>query len=144
MMNRARSAPACSTIASSESIHSWVSTGSMSGSCCLNWSKTSCIGRSIGTYGTDRCAWHHCRVTGSTPHRVLVLGGGFAGMETVKALERRLGRRRDVEIWLVSRDDFMLFTPLLPEVCSGVLEPRHVVIPLRGMLRRPSSWCITG
>ena len=33
----------------------------------------------------------------------------------------------------------MLFTPLLPEVCSGVLEPRHVVMPLRAMLHRPSS-----
>jgi NADH dehydrogenase len=77
------------------------------------------------------------------PHRVLILGGGFAGVMTAQALERRLGRRSDVEIWLVSRDNFMLFTPLLPEVCSGVLEPRHVVSPLRGMLRRPSSWCIT-
>jgi NADH dehydrogenase len=37
----------------------------------------------------------------------------------------------------------MLFTPLLPEVCSGVLEPRHVVNALRGMVKRPSSWCIT-
>ncbi|HET6746171.1 MAG TPA: NAD(P)/FAD-dependent oxidoreductase [Candidatus Limnocylindria bacterium] len=77
------------------------------------------------------------------PHRVLILGGGFAGVMTAQALERRLGRRTDVEVWLVSRDNFMLFTPLLPEVCSGVLEPRHVVLPLRGMLRRRSSWCIT-
>jgi NADH dehydrogenase len=74
---------------------------------------------------------------------VLVLGGGFGGVMTVQALERLLGRRTDVEIWLVSRDNFMLFTPLLPEVCSGVLEPRHVVSPLRGMVRRPSTWCIT-
>src|SRR5262245_49482952 len=77
------------------------------------------------------------------PHRVLILGGGFAGVMTAQALERRLGRRTDVEVWLVSRDNFMLFTPLLPEVCSGVLEARHVVSPLRRMLRRPSSWCIT-
>lgn len=77
------------------------------------------------------------------PHRVLILGGGFAGVMTAQALERRLGRRTDVEIWLVSRENFMLFTPLLPEVCSGVLEPRHVVSPLRGMVHRPSSWCIT-
>ena len=77
------------------------------------------------------------------PHRVLILGGGFAGVLTAQALERRLGRRTDVEIWLCSRDNFMLFTPLLPEVCSGVLEPRHVVTSLRGMLKRPSSWCIT-
>jgi NADH dehydrogenase len=77
------------------------------------------------------------------PHRVLILGGGFAGVLTAQALERRLRRRTDVEIWLCSRDNFMLFTPLLPEVCSGVLEPRHVVTSLRGMLKRPSSWCIT-
>jgi NADH:quinone reductase (non-electrogenic) len=77
------------------------------------------------------------------PHRVLVLGGGFGGVMTVQALERMLGRRTDVEIWLVSRDNFMLFTPLLPEVCSGVLEPRHVVTPLRGMVRRKSTWCIS-
>ncbi|HEX2140844.1 MAG TPA: NAD(P)/FAD-dependent oxidoreductase, partial [Candidatus Limnocylindria bacterium] len=77
------------------------------------------------------------------PHRVLILGGGFGGMLTAQELEKRLGRRRDVEIWVVNRDNFMLFTPLLPEVCSGVLEPRHVVVPLRGMVKRPSTWCIT-
>src|SRR6266480_2539120 len=77
------------------------------------------------------------------PHRILILGGGFAGVMTAQALERRLGDRRDVEVWVVSRDNFMLFTPLLPEVCSGVLEPRHVVTPLRGMLRHATTWCIT-
>jgi NADH dehydrogenase len=80
---------------------------------------------------------------GARPQRILVLGGGFAGVETVRALEKRLGGRQDVEIWLVNQDNFMLFTPLLPEVCSGVLEPRHVVSPLRGMVKRPSTWCIT-
>lgn len=77
------------------------------------------------------------------PHRVLILGGGFAGVETAQALEKLLGDRRDVEIWLVNQDNFMLFTPLLPEVCSGHLEPRHVVSPLRALVRRPSTWCIT-
>lgn len=76
-------------------------------------------------------------------HRVLILGGGFAGVTTAQALEKRLGARRDVEIWLVSSDNFLLFTPLLPEVCSGILEPRHVVAPLRGMVRRTSTWCVT-
>src|SRR4029078_1438450 len=77
------------------------------------------------------------------PHRVLILGGGFAGVLTAQALERRLGRRTDVEISLYSRDNFMLFTPLLPEVCSGVLEPRHVVNSLRGMLKQTARWCMT-
>jgi NADH dehydrogenase len=57
-------------------------------------------------------------------------------------LEKRLRGRRDVEVWLVSSENFLLFTPLLPEVCSGILEPRHVVAPLRGMVHR-TTWCVT-
>jgi NADH dehydrogenase len=77
------------------------------------------------------------------PHRVLVLGGGFAGVETARHLEKLTRRRDDVEVWLVSRENFTVFTPLLPEVCSGMLEARHCVTALRAQLRRPSSWAIT-
>ncbi len=77
------------------------------------------------------------------PHRVLILGGGFAGVETAKHLERLTRRRDDVEIWLVSRENFSLFTPLLPEVCSGHIEARHCVTALRAQMRRPSSWAVT-
>ena len=77
------------------------------------------------------------------PHRVLVLGGGFAGVETARHLERRARRRDDIEVWVVSRENFSLFTPLLPEVCSGNLEARHCVTALRAQLRRPSSWAVT-
>jgi NADH dehydrogenase len=77
------------------------------------------------------------------PHRILVLGGGFGGVETARHLERRTRRRDDVEIWVVSRENFSLFTPLLPEVCSGHLEARHCVTALRALLRRPSSWAVT-
>ena len=94
---------------------------------------------------SDADARHHAPMHADTnrPHRVLILGGGFAGVRTAVELEKRLGRRTDVEIWLVSRENFMLFTPLLPEVCSGVLEPRHVVSALRGLVRHPSTWMIT-
>ena len=77
------------------------------------------------------------------PHRILILGGGFAGVETARHLEKLTKRRDDVEVWLVSRENFTLFTPLLPEVCSGQLEARHCVTALRAQLRRPSSWAIT-
>jgi NADH:ubiquinone reductase (H+-translocating) len=77
------------------------------------------------------------------PHRVLILGGGFAGVETARHLEKLTRRRDDVEVWLVSRENFSLFTPLLPEVCSGNLEARHCVTALRAQLRRPSSWAVT-
>src|SRR5918999_5025617 len=76
-------------------------------------------------------------------HRVLILGGGFAGVETARHLERLTRDRDDVEVWLVNRENFMLFTPLLPEVCSGMIEARHCVTALRAQMRRPSSWAIT-
>jgi NADH dehydrogenase len=57
---------------------------------------------------------------------VLVLGGGFAGAYVA----RLLGRRGAT---IVSPENFMLFTPLLPEAASGTLEPRHSVVPLRAM-----------
>ena len=57
---------------------------------------------------------------------VLVIGGGFAG----GYVARLLGKRGAT---IVSLENFMLFTPLLPEAGSGTLEPRHVVVPLRQM-----------
>jgi NADH:ubiquinone reductase (H+-translocating) len=58
----------------------------------------------------------------------LVLGGGFAG----SYVARLLGKRGAT---IVSRENFMLYTPILPEAASGTLEPRHVVVPLRLMCR---------
>jgi NADH dehydrogenase len=63
--------------------------------------------------------------------RIVVLGGGFGGMEAIRVLERRLGGRRDVEILLVSDKNYLLFTPLLPQVASSLVEPRHIVQPIR-------------
>src|SRR4051794_15016342 len=63
--------------------------------------------------------------------RIVVLGGGFAGMEAVRVLERRLRRRSDVEILLVSDRNYLLFTPLLPQVASSMVEPRHIIQPVR-------------
>jgi NADH dehydrogenase len=67
--------------------------------------------------------------------RILILGGGFGGVYVARHLERLCKRRPDVEIVLVSRDNFLLMTPLLFEVCSGALDPRHCSFPLRAFLR---------
>ncbi len=69
------------------------------------------------------------------PARVLVVGSGFAGLHTARALERTLpaGKAR---ITLVSPTDYMLYSPLLPEVAAGVMDPRHIVVPLAQSLRR--------
>jgi NADH dehydrogenase len=68
--------------------------------------------------------------------RIVVLGGGFGGVTTTRHLERYLRSRRDVEITLVSRENFFVLTPLLFESCSGKLELRHCAQPIRGALRR--------
>ncbi|GAC1541731.1 MAG: hypothetical protein NVS3B16_05720 [Vulcanimicrobiaceae bacterium] len=67
--------------------------------------------------------------------RILILGGGFAGLATARTLERHL-RPGEAEMTLVSRENFSLFTPMLPEIGSGTLETRHVVTPVRAQLRR--------
>jgi NADH dehydrogenase len=63
--------------------------------------------------------------------RIVVLGGGFAGVETIRGLERRLGGREDVELLLISDQNYLLFTPLLPQVASSLVEPRHIIQPIR-------------
>jgi len=68
--------------------------------------------------------------------RVVVVGGGVGGLAAARHLDRRLGRRRDVEITLVNRDNFFLLSPLLFEACSGVLELRHCAQPIRPCLHR--------
>ena len=63
--------------------------------------------------------------------RIVVLGGGFGGIEAMRVLERKLGHRDDVELLLISDKNYLLFTPLLPQVASSLVEPRHIVQPIR-------------
>lgn len=63
--------------------------------------------------------------------RVLVFGGGYAGLEIVRTLRKSRGFRDRARITLVNQENFFLFTSLLPEITSGVVETRHIVYPLR-------------
>ena len=67
--------------------------------------------------------------------QILILGGGFAGVETARYLDRTAAKRAGVEVTLVSRDNFTLYTPMLDEVAAGDLEPTHICNPLRKLLR---------
>ncbi|HET6280442.1 MAG TPA: FAD-dependent oxidoreductase [Polyangia bacterium] len=68
--------------------------------------------------------------------RIVIVGGGFAGVYAAQALERRLGRREDVELLLFSRENYFVFQPMLPEVISGTIGLLDVVSPLRRLLRQ--------
>jgi len=63
--------------------------------------------------------------------KILILGSGFAGIEVLKRVQKKFKNNKDVEITLVSKDNFLLFTPMLPEVASGMIETRHIVTPVR-------------
>lgn len=67
--------------------------------------------------------------------RIALLGGGYVGLYTALELERRLAPG-EAEVVLVSPENFMLYWPLLVEVGSGNVDPRHVTVPLRKALRR--------
>jgi NADH dehydrogenase len=70
------------------------------------------------------------------PTRIIVLGGGFAGIYAVMELERLLGRDPRIEITLVNKDNFFVFTPMLHEVAASDLDLTHIVNPIRKLLRR--------
>jgi NADH dehydrogenase len=67
---------------------------------------------------------------------VVIVGSGFTGFECARRLARQLGRLNvsNVDVTIISPVDYMLYTPLLPDVASGVLDPRFVTIPLAGTL----------
>jgi NADH:ubiquinone reductase (H+-translocating) len=71
----------------------------------------------------------------SQKNRIVILGGGFGGAYTARHLEKICKGRPDVETVLVSRNNFVLMTPLLFEVCSGTLDERDCAFPIRAFLR---------
>ncbi|MGA7132950.1 MAG: NAD(P)/FAD-dependent oxidoreductase [Mycobacterium sp.] len=66
---------------------------------------------------------------------VVIVGSGFTGFECARRLARRL-RKTKVDVTIISPVDYMLYTPLLPDVAGGVVDPRFVTIPLAGTLNR--------
>ena len=68
--------------------------------------------------------------------RIVVLGGGFAGVQCTQKLEELFKDDSEIEIVIVSEDNFLLFTPMLPQVASGMIETRHIVMPIRSITKK--------
>src|SRR5687768_12871733 len=70
-------------------------------------------------------------------HRVVIVGGGFAGLNAARAL-----RRARVNVTLIDRRNFHLFRPLLYQVATGALSPANIAAPLRWILERQSNCAV--
>jgi NADH dehydrogenase len=64
------------------------------------------------------------------------LGGGFAGIAVLRRLQKAFQDNISIDLRLVSRDNFFLFSPMLPEISSGMIETRHIVTPIRSFCNR--------
>ena len=72
----------------------------------------------------------------SGKRRIVILGGGFGGVYAAIHLEKLLAGQHTVEICLVSRDNFFLFTPMLHEIAASDLEITNIINPLRKLLHK--------
>lgn len=75
-----------------------------------------------------------------TKKRVVVLGGGFAGVECTRKLESYFLNDQDIELVLISEDNFLLFTPMLPQVASASIETRHIIMPIRTICEKTTFY----
>lgn len=67
---------------------------------------------------------------------ILILGGGFGGVQVLREIQKAFEEDVKVDIKLVSEDNFFLFTPMLPEMTTGMIEPRHIATPIRTFCKR--------
>jgi NADH dehydrogenase len=74
-----------------------------------------------------------------TPKRILIVGGGFAGLTVAMELESKLARDPSVEVTLINRENFFLFTPMLHEVAASDLDLTTIVNPV-GRSRTPMGF----
>ncbi len=75
------------------------------------------------------------------PTRIVILGGGFAGVHTARRLSEKVRGRADVEVELLSEENYFVFQPLLPEVAAGGIAANHVVNPIRELIPRVRFRC---
>ena len=72
--------------------------------------------------------------------KIVVLGGGYGGVECTRKLEEYFKNDNDVEIVLISEDNYLLFTPMLPQVAAGMLATRHIVMPIRTIINKTTFY----
>ena len=78
--------------------------------------------------------------TSNKKKNIVILGGGFGGIGVLKDLQKEFHNNENIQITLVSNNNFLLFTPMLPEIVSGTIESRHIVTPIRSFCKNSSFY----
>ncbi len=68
--------------------------------------------------------------------KIVILGGGYAGVGVLEKAQKRFEKDVDVSVSIVSENNFFLHTPMLPELSTGTIEPRHIATPIRNFCKR--------
>ena len=68
--------------------------------------------------------------------KILILGGGFGGVNVLKSIQNKFKNNSNVRISLVSQDNYFLYTPMLPQVSSGLIRPNDITIPIRKICKQ--------
>ncbi len=79
----------------------------------------------------------------SSIKKILILGGGFGGVNTLKKIQKIFHNDPNVRISLVSNDNYLLYTPMLPEVASGMIHPNDITIPIRKLCKQAEFYQAT-
>ncbi len=72
------------------------------------------------------------------PHtqKIVILGGGYAGVGVLEKIQKQFQKDVDIDISIISEHNFFLHTPMLPELSTGTIEPRHIATPIRNFCKR--------
>jgi len=94
---------------------------------------------------TKMSTWeHHQEHVHDNPSKdmkhILILGGGYAGIGVLNKIQKKFQDNVNISISLVSDSNFFLHTPMLPEMATGTIEPRHVATPIREFCKRASFY----
>ena len=75
--------------------------------------------------------------------KILILGGGFGGINVLKSIQNKFKKEPNVRISLVSQDNYFLYTPMLPQVSSGLIHPSDITIPIRTLCKQAEFYQAT-
>ncbi len=75
--------------------------------------------------------------------KILILGGGFGGINILKSIQKKFKNEPNVKISLVSKDNFFVYTPMLPELTSGLIHPNDITIPIRKLCKQAEFYQAT-